>query len=42
MTDQVKALDLMERNPEFVEIIPDDILAEVCDIVSGYTEMDKQ
>ncbi|MCL2363554.1 MAG: type II toxin-antitoxin system PemK/MazF family toxin [Defluviitaleaceae bacterium] len=40
MTDQVKALDLMKRSPEFVEVIPTDILAEVCDIVSGYTEMD--
>ena len=27
---------------DFFEIMPDDILAEVCDIVSGYTEMDKQ
>jgi len=42
MTDQIKALDLMERNPEFVEIMPDDILAEVCDIISGYTEKDEQ
>ena len=40
MTDQVKALDLTKRNPEFVEQMPIDILAEVCDIVSGYSEMD--
>jgi len=40
MTDQVKALDLTERNVEFVEQLPTDILAEVCDIVSGYSEMD--
>ena len=37
MTDQVKALDLMERNAEFIERVPADILAEVCDIVSGYS-----
>ena len=41
MTDQVKALDLTMRNVDFVEQIPADILAEVCDIVSGYSEMDK-
>ena len=41
MTDQVKALDLTERNAEFIEQIPIDILAEVCDIVSGYSDMDK-
>ena len=41
MTDQVKALDLTERNAEFIEKMPVDILAEVCDIVSGYSDMDK-
>ena len=40
MTDQVKALDLTMRHAEFVERLPKDILAEVCDIVSGYSEMD--
>ena len=40
MTDQVKALDIQQRNAEFIEKMPDDILAEVCDIVSGYSEMD--
>jgi len=42
MTDQVKALDLAERNVEFIEQIPTDILSEVCDIVGGYSEMDKR
>ena len=42
MTDQVKALDLTERNAEFIEILPIDILAEVCDIVSGYSEIDRR
>jgi mRNA interferase MazF len=41
MTDQVKSLDLTERNAVFIEQIPFDILAEVCDIVSGYSDMDK-
>jgi mRNA interferase MazF len=41
MTDQVKALDLTERNAEFVEQTPADILAEVCDIVSAYSDIDK-
>ena len=41
MTDQVKALDLSARNAVFVEQLPLDILAETCDIVSGYTDMDK-
>ena len=40
MTDQVKALDLVERSATFVEKLPVDILAEVCDIVSGYSEID--
>ena len=40
MTDQIKALDLSERNPEFVENIPFDILIEVCDIISGFTEIE--
>ena len=40
MTDQVKALDLTKRNAEYVESIPYDILAEVCDIVGGFTEIE--
>ena len=42
MTDQVKALDLTKRNAVFVEVLPADILSEVCDIVSGFSEMDVQ
>ena len=40
MTDQVKALDLTMRNAEFVEKMPIEILADICEIVSGYSEMD--
>jgi len=39
MTDQIKALDLNKRNPEFIETVPFDILNEVCDIISGFTEL---
>jgi mRNA interferase MazF len=37
MTDQVQALDLTKRNAQFIEHVPDDILAEICDIVSGFS-----
>ncbi|MCL2420689.1 MAG: type II toxin-antitoxin system PemK/MazF family toxin [Defluviitaleaceae bacterium] len=40
MTDQVKALDLTKRNAEFVEQVPNDLLDEICDIVSGFTEVE--
>ena len=40
MTDQVKALDLTARNASFVEKIPNDILSEICDIISGFTEIE--
>jgi mRNA interferase MazF len=41
MTDQVKALDLAARNAKFVEKIPNDILSEICDIISGFTEIEE-
>ena len=41
MTDQVKALDLTKRNAEFIEKIPNDILCEICDIVSGFSEIEE-
>ena len=41
MTDQVKALDLTKRNAVYVERIPSDILFEICDIVSGFTEIEE-
>ena len=41
MTDQVKALDLTARNAKFVEKLPTDILYEICDIISGYTEIEE-
>ena len=42
MTDQVKALDLTVRNPKFVEKMPYDLLYEVCDIISGFTEIEEE
>lgn len=40
MTDQIKALDLSRRNAEYIEVLPFDILTEVCDIVGSFTEID--
>ena len=40
MSDQLKALDLNERNPEYIESLPPDILEEVCDIVGSFTEIE--
>ena len=40
ITNQAKALDLRQRNISFVERFPDDILADVCDIVSGFSDFD--
>ena len=40
MTDQIKALDLSKRNPDYIEDIPFDILVEVCDIIGGFTEIE--
>jgi mRNA interferase MazF len=41
ITDQVKALDLTARDATFVEKIPSDILSEICDIISGFTEIEE-
>jgi hypothetical protein len=41
MTDQIKALDLNERNPEYIEAVPIDILIDVCDIISSFTEIEE-
>jgi len=40
MTDQIKALDLKQRNPDYIEDIPLDILVEICDIIGGFTEIE--
>jgi len=40
MTDQIKALDLSQRNPDYIEDIPLDILVEICDIIGGFTEIE--
>jgi mRNA interferase MazF len=40
MTDQIKALDLSQRNPDYIEDIPFDILVEICDIIGGFTEIE--
>lgn len=39
MCDQVKALDMQSRNAVYEEHAPDDITAEVVDIVIGFIEI---
>ena len=38
LSDQVRTLDIIARNYEFIECIPDDILLEVADIINGFFE----
>jgi len=40
MCDQVKSLDIIMRNAEFVEGVPEDILVEVIDIIVGFVEVE--
>jgi len=40
MCDQAKILDLAQRNAEFIEKAPPDIIFEVVDIVSGFVEVE--
>ena len=41
LCDQSRTLDIKAHNYEFIEKIPDDILFEVIDIISGFLEKDK-
>ncbi|MCL2773831.1 MAG: type II toxin-antitoxin system PemK/MazF family toxin [Oscillospiraceae bacterium] len=41
MCDQAKILDIQQRNAEFVEQIPKDIILEVVDIINGFTEIEE-
>jgi len=38
LSDQSRTLDIKARNYEFIEKIPNDILFEVIDIISGFIE----
>ena len=40
MCDQAKILDLHQRNAEFIEKAPPDIIFEAADIVSGFVEVE--
>ena len=40
MCDQVKSLDIRMRNAEFIEQVPEDILAEVIDITVRFVEVE--
>jgi mRNA interferase MazF len=41
LCDQARTLDITARNFEFIEIIPENILSEVLDIISGFFETEK-
>ena len=41
MCEQVKSLDLNARNATFFERLPDDVLAEVLDILNGFIEIEE-
>lgn len=38
MCEQVKSLDIAARNGKFFEKVPDDILEEIVDIITGFVE----
>ena len=39
LTDHAKILDLAQRNAEFIEVLPKDILHEVVDVLHGFIEV---
>ena len=41
LSDQSRTLDIKARNYEFIEKIPDDILFEAIDIISGFIERER-
>ena len=41
MCDQAEILDLRERNAAFIERVPDDIIFEAADIISGFVEIEE-
>jgi mRNA interferase MazF len=41
MCDQTKILDVQERNAEFIEKAPEDIVFEVVDTISGFIGIEK-
>ena len=40
MCDQAKILDLQKRNAEYIERVPEDVILEVVDIISGFLEIE--
>jgi len=42
LSDQARTLDINARNYEFIEKVPDDILWDVIDIISGFVEIDNE
>ena len=39
--EQAKVLDVRQRKAEFIEKAPEDIIFEVIDIISGFTEIEE-
>ena len=42
LCDQARTVDIIVRNYEFIEKIPNDILFDVIDIIGGFTEMENK
>jgi len=41
MCDQAKILDLSQRNAEFIEAVPKEIILEAIDIINGFIEFEE-
>ena len=42
LSDQARTLDVLARNYDFIEKVPDNILLDVTDIISGFVEIDNK
>jgi mRNA interferase MazF len=42
LCDQARTLDIIARNFEFIELLPEDTLLEVLDIVIGFIEVENK
>lgn len=38
LADQMRSLDMISRNPQYIERAPNDLLEEVVDIIAGFIE----
>ncbi|MDR1149864.1 MAG: type II toxin-antitoxin system PemK/MazF family toxin [Spirochaetaceae bacterium] len=42
LCDQARTLDINARNFEYIELVPEDILLEVLDIITGFIEIENK